>query len=454
MTGDRKVLVVAESANPEWVSVPLQAWFIVDALRQEVDAHIVTQVRNREAFLRAGLIEGEDFTAIDNEHVAGPLFKLGRLLGAAGGKGYTIGTALSALAYPSFERMVWDRFGDDLRAGRFDIVHRVTPRTPTASGPLARLCDDAGVPFVLGPINGGLPWPRGYERVRWQERDFLSYFRSAYKLLPTRSGTLSAASLIMCGSRATMSEIPRKFADKTVYVEPNGVDRGRFFKRTTQAGASADGPLRACFVGRIVPYKCPDLLLDACEPFFREGRLHLTFVGDGPFRATLEAQVARMGIGDHVRFTGNLPHDGVQDILAESEILAFPSIREFGGAVILEAMSVGVVPLVVDYGGPGEFVSDDTGFRIPIAPPDQLRTALRERMGEILANRDLLPAYSQRALASIEERFLWSSIAQKICRNYEAVLAARATTGGTPGSPVFEPAQRQERLPVNPDKTH
>ena len=450
MTGIRRVLVLAESANPEWVSVPLQAWFILDALRNKVDAHVVTQVRNRDAFLRAGLIEGRDFTAIDNEHVARPLFKLGRVLGAAGGKGFTIATAMSSLAYPSFERMVWDRFGDDLRAGRFDVVHRVTPRSPTASGPLAQRCRDIGVPFVLGPINGGLPWPRGYERARWKERDVLSYFRSAYKLLPTRSKTLSAASLIMCGSQATMSEIPQRFADKTVYVEPNGIDRGRFFKRTTQAGAASQGPLRACFVGRLVPYKCPDLLLEACEPFLKQDRLHLTLVGDGPLRTELEAQVARMGIARQVRFTGNLPNSGVQDILAESEILAFPSIREFGGAVILEAMSVGVVPIVVDYGGPGEFVSDDTGFKIPIGPPDYLRAALRERLGYILENRDCLPGYSQRALASIEERFLWSSIADKISRQYEIVLKSRGTPvdeardrglddGPAPGENVGDP---------------
>ncbi|MGY6409398.1 MAG: glycosyltransferase [Alkalilacustris sp.] len=432
MTRRCRVLLIAEAANPEWVSVPLQAWFIIDALRREVDAHIVTQVRNREAFLRAGLVEGQDFTAIDNEHVARPLFLLGRALGAAGGKGYTIGTAMSALAYPSFERMVWDRFGEALRAGAYDVVHRVTPRTPTANGMLAQRCQEIGLPFLVGPLNGGLPWPRGYERVRWQERDVLSYFRGSYKLLPGRWGTLSAASVIMCGSRATMAEIPPRFADKTVYVEPNGIDPGRFDRRAVQRGAADPGPLRACFVGRLVPYKCPDLLLEACEPFLKARRMHLTIVGDGPFRGALEALVARLGIGDQVRFTGNLPHTDVQNVLAECEILTFPSIREFGGAVLLEAMAVGVVPVVVDYGGPGEFVSEDTGFKIPVAPPAQLRAALRDCVGHILENRDLLPVYSQRALASIDERFLWSCIARKIKRHYEAALADRTATG--PGS--------------------
>lgn len=425
MTKRSRVLAIAEAANPEWVSVPLVGWSLATALRDVADVHIVTHVRNRDAILRAGLIEGEDFTAIDSEAVARPLHRLSKALRRGKG-GWTIGTAISSLSYLYFERLVWQRFGADIRAGKYDVVHRITPLSPTATSPIAPKCRAAGIPFVLGPLNGGVPWPAGFDAERRREREWLSYVRSAYKLLPGRNATLKAAAAILAGSRHTESEIPARYRAKTIYLPENAIDPARFNLVSAQ---SPDRPLRGCFIGRLVPYKGPDMLLEAAAPLLRDGRLALDIVGDGPLRAELEAIAARERVTGAVTFHGWLEHQEVQRAAVKANLLTFPSIREFGGGVVLEAMALGVVPVVADYAGPGELVGPATGYKIEMGRRAEIIARLRTTLEEIAADPSDLAAKAAAGRERALTHFTWQAKARKIAEVYDWVAGRH---GGAP----------------------
>lgn len=418
-----RVLVIAEAANPEWVSVPLVGWSLAEALGQVCDVHVVTQVRNRDAFLRAGKVEGVDFTAIDSEAVAAFSGRIARTLRMGEGKGWTIATALSSkLSYPYFERLVWKQFGDQIKAGAFDIVHRVTPLTPTASSSIAPKCASAGVPFVLGPLNGGVPWPKGFDRERRREKEWLSYVRGAYKFSNARRRMLNVASAIIAGSRFTASDIPARHRKKVALIPENAIDPGRFSQTNEAKVRGGTLPLRGCFLGRLVPYKGPDMLLEAAEPLLRNGSLVLDIVGSGPLEKELISFTKERGLEDTVTFHGWVPHNEVQNILAEADMLTFPSVREFGGGVVLEAMTLGVVPVICDYAGPSELVDDSTGFKVAMGTRDDVVNGFRSMLREIVSEPSVLKNKSKAARGKVASTYTWARKANQVKEIYDWVL--------------------------------
>jgi glycosyltransferase involved in cell wall biosynthesis len=417
-----RTLLIAEQANPEWASVPLVGWSLASALAQVTDAHIVTQVRNREAFLRAGLREGVDFTAIDSEGIARPLWKLANLLRGGSGVGWTIRTAISSIGYPYFERLVWKRFGADIRQGRFDVVHRITPLTPTAQSSLAGRCRRHGVPFVVGPLNGGVPWPKGFNDALRKEREWLAYVRGAYKWMPGYRSTLRHMAALVAGSRYTLGEVPARYQDKCIYMPENAIDPKRFSR---PAAPYTGGPLRVCFVGRLVPYKGADMLLEAATPLLRDGSMVLDIVGDGPMMAELKALVEREQLQDAVTLHGWVDHAKVQDTLARAQVLGFPSVREFGGGVVLEAMALGVVPIVVDYAGPGELVDPQVGFKLRIGSRGDIVASMRRVLTEVAAAPNSLAALSVACRERVERHYTWSAKAAQMIEVYRWVLKRR-----------------------------
>jgi glycosyltransferase involved in cell wall biosynthesis len=413
------VLLIAEAANPEWVSVPLVGWSLANALRAVADVHLVTQIRNREALLRAGFVEGQDFTAIDSEALARPMWRAAEVLRMGKGKGWTVVTAIGSLTYPYFEHLVWRRFGPAIRAGDYDIVHRITPLTPTASSLIAPRCRKAGVPFVMGPINGGVPWPPGFAQEMRREREWLSRLRWIYKALPGRRATLDAASAIIAGSCHTLGELPAEHQKKAVYLPENGIDPARFNRVADQTGS---GPLRACFIGRMVPYKGPDMLLEAALPLLKTGAMRIDMIGDGPLLSELQTTADRSGVGDRIVFHGWVDHRQVQDIAARNEIFTFPSVREFGGGAVLEALALGIVPVIIDYAGPGELVDETTAFKIPLGPRGEIVSRLGRLLTDLTNDRAMLPSMAAKGQALIRDEFTWSRKAERILEIYKRVL--------------------------------
>jgi glycosyltransferase involved in cell wall biosynthesis len=418
MYNSLRVLVIAEAANPEWTSVPLVGWSHFRALSEIVDVHLVTQVRNRPALIAAGLREDIDFTAIDSEMVAAPLYKLATFLRGGTDRAWTIDTAIASFSYYYFEQIIWKRFFKGNGKENYDIVHRITPLSPTTPSILAKRLRSIGIPFLVGPLNGGVPWSKEFSSTRRQEGEWLSSFRSISKLMPAYRGTQKYASVIIVGSINTWYQYSTKYKEKLIYIPENGVDTKRF----CMIRERQNNILKAAFVGRLVPYKGCEIVLKSIAPFIMRGDITLDIFGDGPQRKELEDQAKAEGISMGVRFHGFVKNSEIQDLLVLSDLLLFPSIREFGGGVVLEAMALGVVPVVVDYGGPSEFVNSSCGYLLRLDSKEKIVEQLSGVIAAIIKDSSALEKKRANCRERVRKLFTWEAKAKQTKKIYEWVI--------------------------------
>ncbi|HTF83155.1 MAG TPA: glycosyltransferase, partial [Cellvibrio sp.] len=302
---DLKVLVLAEAANPEWTSVPLVGWSHTLALSRKVHVHLVTQVRNRAAIERFGWKHGREFTALNTEKVAAPIHKLANLIRGGSKLAWTVSTAFQSLIYPYFEYLCWKTFEKDLRAGKFDIVHRITPVSPTAPSYLAKRLKKIKIPFVVGPMNGGVEWPVQFREVKGKEKEWLTNFRDFYKVLPGYRSMRAASAALIAGSKATLAQLPAYTREKSLLIPENAIDPDRF---SIQNQSTYALPLKAAFVGRLVPYKGADMAIEAMEPLLLAKKIEYDIYGAGPEENRLRQMVAAKGLTGSVRVHGQVPH--------------------------------------------------------------------------------------------------------------------------------------------------
>jgi glycosyltransferase involved in cell wall biosynthesis len=184
-------------------------------------------------------------------------------------------------------------------------------------------------------------------------------------------------------------------ADK-VHVVYRGVDQERFSpgdrgEARRRLGIPSEG-LVLVGVGRLVPVKGFDVLLDACGRLREQGlcfRLYL--VGDGPCRCALESQVRALGLAEAVTFAGMVQHQALADWYRAADLTVLPSRSEGVPNVLRESLSCGTPFVASRVGGIAE-LPVSSGSRL--VPPEDAR-ALAEAIAGAAVDKSSRPANAQ-----------------------------------------------------------
>jgi glycosyltransferase involved in cell wall biosynthesis len=170
------------------------------------------------------------------------------------------------------------------------------------------------------------------------------------------------------------------------------------------------------FVGGLVPRKACDLALRAAAPLLRSDLARFTVVGDGPERDRLKQLASSLGIENAVCFCGWLSHAEVLRRLRSADVFVFPSLRDNGAGVVFEALAAGAVPVVADFGGPGDIIHPDVGYKVPLTNEIDVVVQMEKILMELVQNRDRLEQLRRQGIAYVQERLTWDAKAQTVTR--------------------------------------
>jgi len=190
------------------------------------------------------------------------------------------------------------------------------------------------------------------------------------------------------------------------------------------AGHAKDttGPLRLFAGGKVEGRKGMAMALQALARVKQQGvKFRYRLGGEGPEAAHLQQLVARLGLRDEVILGEPLRGEGYRRELRETHIYLLPSLRESAGLTMMEAMLAGCVPIVADCAGPGNIVTADCGFKIPVTKPEKMIEDMAKAILELDANRKKILIMGAAAAARIATTFSEQNYRRTINAVYASV---------------------------------
>jgi len=226
-----------------------------------------------------------------------------------------------------------------------------------------------------------------------------------------------AACVVACNTDVART---LRIAGVETHLIPHGVDLTHFRPTPVPAGP----PTRLVAVGRLVPKKGFDVLLDAVTAL--KSPWQLTLIGDGPERERLESVVMERDLVGRVRFAGSCTHADLPRYYAESQIVVVPSVEDATGDrdglpnVVLEAMASGRAVVASDIGATASaIVSGRTGLLVPPGEGPALTRALERLVRQPALGVDL----GRRARRRVEENYDLGHCTRRLERVLEAAYA-------------------------------
>lgn len=409
------VLVSAYACNPTsslqlHPGEDITGWRLVGELNRFHEVSVITHTYNRQGVEEArskGAYPDVQFHFLNLPGALGALYKI------------EIG---QRIYYYLWQIWAWRLARRLHRRTAFDLAHHLTFGNDWIAGFIGAFLP---VPYIHGPVGGGQRTPGPLLK------EYTSYGRLAEKVRetaqwvgrhdPVRLRCLRKAKAILVCNKETKSKIPAGNRAKTMYFPVNGMSRQDL--ELMPPAAPHGGPFRILTAGRLHRLKGFAIGIKAFARFVRRHPdSEFWIVGKGEEEASLRALTAELHLEDKVRMIPWLPRTELLKTLATADVVMFPSFRDGGGAVVVEAMAASKPVIVIDSGGPGSHIEDAWGIKVPPGEPDAVADGLAAALTRLAEEAGLGEKLGRAARRRVEEFYLYEKEGERLLEIYLRAL--------------------------------
>lgn len=264
------------------------------------------------------------------------------------------------------------------------------------------------IPFIYGPIGGG----EGIPHTFLKRMSPYFFCIESIRMLMNSTACINPFFLykahrsqaILCRTGQTAELFPQRFQHKIGYLTDGAIE-AEFFKN--KAEYCKNKTIRIVSTSRFIALKNVICIVEALNLVPKKYDVECIMVGKGPELEKVKKMAATCI--HKITFLKHMPRHEVLNQLKQGDIFITPSLKDACNLTLLEAMTVGLPVICLNWSGMAISTDDSCAIRLPVTNPNQMPKDMAEAIVRLIENPDLRKSMGQAGRKRIREVFNWEA---------------------------------------------
>jgi len=305
----------------------------------------------------------------------------------------------------------------------FDVFHHLTYANDWMASFIGALLP---IPYIRGPCGGAQKVPKNFlSEFPFKDRLF-QHLRSigqwVFRHDPFFIISQKKAKAILVCNKESFAKIPKKWQKKTYFFPVNGISK-EDLDLLSRKKKKSENKFKVLSAGKLLPIKGFSLAIKAFKVFSGKVKnTELEIIGDGPELLPLKNLAQQLKIQEKIKFKKWLPRDEFLKELVDCDVFLFPSLRDGGGQVVIEAMAASKPVICLDLAGPGFHIKEEWGVKIKPTFPERAIKEIAKALEKLYTNESLRIQLGKRARERVENFYHLDKLGERLFKIYQEAL--------------------------------